>query len=71
MEKVERVEPRGLQHEGPAHKKIEFHKIINNIQCRLAVNRVILNSFIVTRTRFSKLNWILSRRYLKIIIFYL
>jgi len=51
------VEPHGLQHEGPGHKKIEFHQVIKSIQARLASENVILNSFIVTPTRFGKLNW--------------
>jgi len=51
------VEPHGLQHEGPGHKKIEFHHVIKCIQTRLARENVILNSFIVTPTRFGKLNW--------------
>jgi len=51
------VEPHGLQHEGPGHKKIEFHKVIKEIQARLASENVVLNSFIVTPTRFGKLNW--------------
>lgn len=51
------VEPHGLQHEGPGHKKIEFHRVIKDIQARLASNNVVLNSFIVTPTRFGKLNW--------------
>ena len=51
------VEPHGLQHEGPGHKKIEFHRVIKDIQARLANDGVVLNSFIVTPTRFGKLNW--------------
>jgi hypothetical protein len=51
------IEPHGLQHEGPGHKKIEFHIIIKDIQARLSSARIVLNSFIVTPTRFAKLNW--------------
>ncbi|MGF1620902.1 MAG: DEAD/DEAH box helicase [Rhodomicrobiaceae bacterium] len=51
------IEPHGLQHEGPGHKKIEFHRIIKEIQHRLLSENVVLNSFIVTPTRFAKLNW--------------
>ncbi len=51
------IEPHGLLHEGPGHKKIEFHKTIKNIQNRLSSESVCLNSFIVTPTRFGKLNW--------------
>ncbi len=51
------VEPHGLQHEGPGHKKIEFHRVIKDIQTRLASDDIVLNSFVVTPTRFGKLNW--------------
>lgn len=51
------VEPHGLQHEGPGHKKIEFHRVIKDIQARLASDNVVLNSFIVTPTPYGKLNW--------------
>ena len=51
------IEPHGLQHEGPGHKKIEFHTVIKDIQKRLSADGVVLNSFIVTPTRFGKLNW--------------
>lgn len=51
------VEPHGLQHEGPGHRKIEFHRVIKDIQDRLSGHDVVLNSFIVTPTKFGKLNW--------------
>ena len=54
------IEPHGLQHEGRGIKKIEFHKIIKEIQDRLIGSGVTLNSYIVSTTRFSKLNWGLS-----------
>ena len=54
------IEPHGLQHEGPGHKKIEFHKVIKQIQERLKSAGVVLNSYIISTTRFSKLNWGLS-----------
>ena len=56
-QKIAFVEPHGLQHEGPGHKKIQFHMIIKEIQHRLADEQVTLNSFIVTPTRYGKLNW--------------
>lgn len=56
-QKIAFIEPHGLQHEGPGHKKIKFHTIIKEIERRLADPDVILNSFIVTPTRFAKLNW--------------
>lgn len=51
------VEPHGLQHEGPGHKKIEFHRTIKAIEDRLGDEDVVLNSFVVTPTRYGKLNW--------------
>ena len=51
------IEPHGLQHEGPAHKKIQFHQTIKEIEKRIADKNVELNSFIITPTRFAKLNW--------------
>ncbi len=57
QQKIAFIEPHGLQYEGPGHKKIQFHTIIKEIERRLADPDVILNSFIVTPTRFAKLNW--------------
>ena len=51
------VEPHGLQHEGPGHKKIEFHRTIKAIEDRLGDEDVVLNSFVVTPTRYGQLNW--------------
>ena len=51
------IEPHSLTYEGPGHRKIEFHKIIKDIQKRLGDTQVILNSFIVTQTRHGKLGW--------------
>ena len=51
------IEPHGLQHEGPGHKKIEFHQVIKGIEERLGDKDVILSSYIVTPTRFGNLNW--------------
>lgn len=56
-QKIAFIEPHGLQHEGPGHKKIQFHTIIKEIEKRLSDTKVTLNSFIVTPTRFAKLNW--------------
>jgi superfamily II DNA or RNA helicase len=56
-QKIAFIEPHGLQHEGPGHKKIQFHTIIKEIEKRLGDTKVTLNSFIVTPTRFAKLNW--------------
>ena len=51
------IEPHGLLHQGPGDKKIEFHKTIKNIQNRLSSENICLNSFIVTPTKFAKLQW--------------
>lgn len=54
------IEPHGLQHEGPGHKKIAFHQTIKEIETRLKNPNVSLSSFILTPTRQAKLNWGLS-----------
>ncbi len=59
-QKIAFIEPHGLQYEGPGHKKIKFHTVIKEIERRLNDTNVILNSFIVTPTRFAKLNWGMS-----------
>jgi hypothetical protein len=51
------IEPHGLQHEGPGHKKIQFHLVIKEIEQRLNDENVTLDSFIVTPTRFARLHW--------------
>lgn len=51
------IEPHGLQHTGPGDKKIEFHKIIKDIEKRLGDTQVTLNSFIVTLTSHDDLKW--------------
>jgi len=55
------IEPHGLLHEGPASKKIQFHKKIKEIERRLGDLSIILNSFIISWTRQEQLtNWGLS-----------
>tara|TARA_R110002096_G_scaffold14761_17_gene52038 strand:- start:775 stop:4077 length:3303 start_codon:yes stop_codon:yes gene_type:complete len=51
------IEPHGLQHEGPGHKKIAFHQTIKEIEARIGNRDVSLSSFIITPTRHAKLNW--------------
>ena len=51
------IEPHGLQHEGPGHKKISFHETIKEIEDRIANANVSLSSFVITPTRHAKLNW--------------
>jgi hypothetical protein len=51
------IEPHGLLHEGPASEKIRFHKRIKDVQQRLSDPDVILNSFILSWTRYPQLQW--------------
>lgn len=51
------IEPHGLIHEGPASAKIEFRNRIKDIERRLNDPKVILNSFILSRTKQAELKW--------------
>lgn len=51
------IEPHGLLHEGPASEKILFHKRIKDVEQRLQDPTVILNSFILSWTRYPQLKW--------------
>ncbi|MFK5953862.1 MAG: DEAD/DEAH box helicase family protein [Desulfobacterium sp.] len=51
------IEPHGLIHEGPGSEKILFHKRIKEIEARLGNLDVILNSFILSWTKYPQLNW--------------
>ena len=55
------IEPHGLMHEGPASEKILFYKRIKDVERRLADPTVILNSFILSWTRYPQLNWDISK----------
>jgi hypothetical protein len=44
------IEPHGISHEGPEHPKVQFHKVIKDIEERLKDKYVRLESFIVTPT---------------------
>ena len=55
------IEPHGLLHEGPASEKILFHKRIKDVEKRLNDPTVILNSFILSWTRYAQLKWDKSR----------
>ena len=44
------IEPHGISHEGPEHPKVQFHKVIKDIETRLKDRDVRLESFIVTPT---------------------
>ena len=51
------IEPHGLLHEGPASEKVQFHKRIKDIENRFANPDVILNSFILSWTKYLQLRW--------------
>jgi len=55
------IEPHGLQHEGPASEKILFYQRIKDVEKRLNNEEVILNSFILSWSRYSNLTWGLSK----------
>lgn len=51
------IEPHGLLHEGPGSEKVLFHSRIKEVEKRLNDPAVVLNSFILSWTRFPQLNW--------------
>lgn len=51
------IEPHWLLHEGPASEKVQFHKRIKDIESRFANPDVILNSFILSWTKYPQLRW--------------
>ena len=56
------VEPHGLLiGSGPADEKVQFHIQIKEIEKRLNVPQIILNSFILSGTPYPQLNWGNSR----------
>ncbi len=59
------IEPHGLLHEGPGSEKVLFHKRIKDVENRMADIDVILNSFILSWTRFPQLKWDSSREELE------
>lgn len=48
------IEPHGISHEGPEHPKVQFHKVIKDIECRLNDKNLQLESYIVTPTRYEQ-----------------
>lgn len=48
------IEPHGISHEGPEHAKVQFHKVIKDIEARLQDKHLRLESFIVTTTRYEQ-----------------
>jgi hypothetical protein len=51
------IEPHGLLHEGPASEKILFQRHVKEVEKRLHDPDVILNSFILSWTRYPQLKW--------------
>ena len=51
------IEPHGLLHEGPGSEKVLFHKRIKDVEKRLNDPNVILNSFILSWTKYPQLKW--------------
>jgi hypothetical protein len=51
------IEPHGLLHEGPASEKILFHQRIKDVEKRLNDPAVVLNSFVLSWTRYPQLKW--------------
>jgi len=48
------IEPHGISHEGPEHDKVQFHKVIKEIEGRLNDKDLRLESYIVTPTRYQQ-----------------
>ncbi|MEW6671828.1 MAG: DEAD/DEAH box helicase family protein [Thermodesulfobacteriota bacterium] len=59
------LEPHGLLHEGPGSEKVKFHKTIKEVEKRLNDSEVILNSFILSWSRFPQLKWDKSQQELE------
>jgi len=55
------IEPHGLIHEGPANGKVSFYKRIKDVEKRMNDPGIILNSFILSWTRYSQLKWGISQ----------
>ena len=51
------IDPHGLLHEGPGSNKVLFHRRIKGIEKRLNDPDVILDSFILSWTRYPQLQW--------------
>ena len=59
------IEPHGLIHEGPASEKVLFYKRIKEIERRFADPDIILNSFILSWTKYPQLRWGAAREELE------
>jgi hypothetical protein len=51
------IEPHGLLHEGPGSDKILFHTRIKDVERRMNDPAIILNSFVLSWTRYPQLKW--------------
>ena len=60
------IDPHGLLHaSGPGDEKIRLHKDIKQIEKRMNDRQVILNSFILSPTYYSKLKWAMEKEELE------
>lgn len=59
------IEPHGLLHEGPASDKVLFHSRIKDIEKRFANPDVVLNSFILSPTKYAQLQWGIGKQELE------
>lgn len=59
------LEPHGLLQEGPGSDKILFYQRIKEVEKRLNDPAIVLNSYILSWTECSRLNWGLSREELE------
>lgn len=52
------VDPKGIRNlEGPDDPKIRFYRTIKELENRLGDSKIVLNSFIVSNTRFQQVRW--------------
>lgn len=57
------IDPKGLRNlEGPEDPKIRFHQTIKDLERQLGDSKVVLNSFIVSTTRSSEVDWWIPQR---------
>jgi hypothetical protein len=59
------IEPHGLLQEGPGSEKVRFHQRIKEVEKRLNDPDVILNSFILSWTKYPQLKWDSSQQELE------
>jgi superfamily II DNA or RNA helicase len=59
------IEPHGLLHEGPNSEKVQFFKRVKEVEKRLGDADVILNSFILSWTKYPQLKWVETQKQLE------